>query len=355
MPIYDCVDGVARKVTKMYDGVDGVARNVAKVYSGVDNVARLCYTSGVKWYKYPCTLEERYRRVNCNLFDASKLLTECGWVEENGYLVGTAQSAHEKFGPKTDGIMSLEGIDTVSMSFRGYIPVEGKTGLYFAIVYDDGYVESLGGLKTTTEVFSTRSSDSNRKPKKLCLTYSNYNGICYIKDIQLEIGTTTTPYVPYQSETAWQNCVWDSEKEQAYIYLETGYSFSSKYGFTIPLQYKELFYFDKDVTLEDLQSLLVGYCNVDKTKVRKIVEVKNLSWQNDGTLLKILFVYEIREKTESYQVFVPEEEPIEELIVPENEFPGEGTLVDGSYDGPYYILSPDLTQDDYYYYTKEKL
>ena len=101
--------------------------------------------------------------------------------------------------------MSLEGIDVVSMSLSGYIPAEfeGKSGLYFAVVYDDDSYESLGGLKNTTPTFTTKSSNPNKKPKKLCLTYSNYSGICYIKDIQLEMGAAATEYEPYVTPIAY--------------------------------------------------------------------------------------------------------------------------------------------------------
>ena len=46
MPIYDSVNGVARRVVKMYDEVNGVAREVTKSYDSVNGVARLCHSSG---------------------------------------------------------------------------------------------------------------------------------------------------------------------------------------------------------------------------------------------------------------------------------------------------------------------
>ena len=44
--LYDGVNGVARKVTKMYDGVGGVARKVTKAYDGVNGVARQYFSDG---------------------------------------------------------------------------------------------------------------------------------------------------------------------------------------------------------------------------------------------------------------------------------------------------------------------
>lgn len=45
MPLYDGVNGVARKVVKFYDVVSRVARTVTKAYSGVNGVARQYYNS----------------------------------------------------------------------------------------------------------------------------------------------------------------------------------------------------------------------------------------------------------------------------------------------------------------------
>lgn len=47
MPLYESVNGVARKVVKMYDEVNGVAREVIKSYDSVNGVARLYHSSGI--------------------------------------------------------------------------------------------------------------------------------------------------------------------------------------------------------------------------------------------------------------------------------------------------------------------
>lgn len=47
--LYDSVNGVARKVTKLYDGVGGVARKVTKAYDGVDGVARQYFSSDITY------------------------------------------------------------------------------------------------------------------------------------------------------------------------------------------------------------------------------------------------------------------------------------------------------------------
>lgn len=55
MPIYDSVNGVARKVIKIYDSVGGVARSVTKSYDSVNGVARLSFSSrNAVWKKYSC-------------------------------------------------------------------------------------------------------------------------------------------------------------------------------------------------------------------------------------------------------------------------------------------------------------
>ena len=55
MPIYDSVNGVARKVDKMYDGVNGVARQTTKIYDSVDGVARQTFNGNIKpsgWFTF---------------------------------------------------------------------------------------------------------------------------------------------------------------------------------------------------------------------------------------------------------------------------------------------------------------
>ncbi len=72
MAIYDSVNGVARKVTKMYDDVNGVARAITKAYDGVNGVARLYFSSGVAWRKYSCdVISGFYEEMGSSPYDST--------------------------------------------------------------------------------------------------------------------------------------------------------------------------------------------------------------------------------------------------------------------------------------------
>lgn len=54
MALYDPVDGVYRKVSKIYDPVDGVYRKVKAAYDPVDGVHRKYFSSDARWQKWSC-------------------------------------------------------------------------------------------------------------------------------------------------------------------------------------------------------------------------------------------------------------------------------------------------------------
>ena len=142
-----------------------------------------------------------------NLFDASRIPKELetnGWKEENGYLVGEAQVLHDKYGTASKPFMSLEGCDTVTVSYRGYYEDaerEGTSGFHFRIVYEDGTNAPIAIMKSAEENSYSATSSLSKKAKSLCLTCSTINTKTYLKDIQVEVGTTATEYEPYKGHT----------------------------------------------------------------------------------------------------------------------------------------------------------
>ena len=133
-----------------------------------------------------------------NLFDSSKLLTAANWtVDENGVYSGRAFDLM-KVCSETNPYMTFSGIDQLTLSYYGRI-AEGQTpvGTYFMIVYDDGSKEHLASVGSTTETYYAKTTPAGKKPAALYFSYGNASGIEYLRDIQIEVGTTATAYEPY--------------------------------------------------------------------------------------------------------------------------------------------------------------
>ena len=78
--------------------------------------------------------------------------------------------------------------------------VSTRKALLFRVSYEDGTSESTGDHSTTLEkvVFTT---DANKIVRNISIGYAE-TGYFYIKDIQIEYGSTATPYEPFKG---WEN------------------------------------------------------------------------------------------------------------------------------------------------------
>ncbi len=138
-----------------------------------------------------------------NLFDSSQILKASGWTENNGVYSGQINNLYrlgdmiisQEFKPDTQYTLSY----TLANDENNiYADVNAR----FQFRYTDGTTSSPSNY-----VYTTISTDPLRwrvvarsaSGKTISALYTNYNhnGIIYLSDIQLQEGTTATPYVPY--------------------------------------------------------------------------------------------------------------------------------------------------------------
>lgn len=133
-----------------------------------------------------------------NLLDSSVLLEASGWVYENGYYCGAPSSLFSKYS-KSSGNSLFGGFlpnTQYTLSFKGYAEESNPNGtLGLVFYYSDGTTTSLK-IKEATEQPLSLTSTAGKTVVGLHATY-NFNYKTYLKDIQLEVGTTATPYTPY--------------------------------------------------------------------------------------------------------------------------------------------------------------
>ncbi len=147
-------------------------------------------------------------RYGKNLFDSSQLLAAKDWTETDGVYSGlpsylydiyrhdTGKSLFNDFTPNTQ----------YKISFTGYSDDENTMGsklLTFRFKYSDGTTEDVW-IKNNVETTYTLISTAGKTVVGLHMSYGQ-NPMCYVWDIQLEIGTTATPYEPYISPTTYQS------------------------------------------------------------------------------------------------------------------------------------------------------
>jgi hypothetical protein len=172
-----------------------------------------------------------------NIFNASKLLTASGWsVDENGVYSGNSGALRNAYPNATRPFMTFEGVDRLTLSFRGYF-AEGQTpaGLYFRFEYDDGSTET-SAVRDATDTYYSFTTKEGAIPKTLYFSYGNAGGMHYLRDIQIEVGTTATEYEPYKEPityTAGENGVVNGivgNGEGMTIFSESGVTISAEYN-----------------------------------------------------------------------------------------------------------------------------
>lgn len=142
-------------------------------------------------------------RCGKNLFDSSKLLLANGWTESNGVYSGLPGTLHNIYGPNVGSpiLSRFKPSTQYTLSFDAYAEItsDRPVGGTFMIYYDDG---SHNGkiINTSTMSRYTYTSDPGKTIVGLYISYG-HNVKTYIKNIQVEEGTTVTPYESYNGET----------------------------------------------------------------------------------------------------------------------------------------------------------
>ena len=127
---------------------------------------------------------------------------------EDGVASGKA-GAFEVFRHGINGLAFPKGVQ-LTMSVTAYTDAEQSTdgtGIYFAFLYTDGTNRSLSFFNNlTTPTRRTITSHADKTIDKIIMTYSSKNlNTWHLYDWQLEIGTSTTDFVPYDGSTTQVN------------------------------------------------------------------------------------------------------------------------------------------------------
>ena len=130
-----------------------------------------------------------------NLLDEAQLAEESGITYENGYYTGTRFAFHTAFSGGLPILPKFKENTRYTLSATGYNS-EATSNTQFVITYTDG----TQGILRFTEAEPTRKTITTTNGKtvaNIAISYGDKSSIIfYVKDIQLEEGTTETDYVP---------------------------------------------------------------------------------------------------------------------------------------------------------------
>lgn len=137
----------------------------------------------------------QYSTSGKNVFDEKLMLNATGWVlDSNGYYTGTTSNLRAYFN-SNQNIISFEENTRYTFSFIGY-----KTGATenarIRIYYTDNTYTDMSHINETTPTEKTIVSDENKTIKYMTIDYRTI-GVVFIKNFQIEKGTTKTLYEPY--------------------------------------------------------------------------------------------------------------------------------------------------------------
>ena len=87
---------------------------------------------------------------------------------------------------------------TKQITISGYVKCPVDKNYRFAVLYEDGTEASSYISSTGDYLYNSYTSDTSKKIKYVYLHYTNGSNEVYIKDVQIEEGSTATTYEPYQ-------------------------------------------------------------------------------------------------------------------------------------------------------------
>ena len=132
----------------------------------------------------------------CNLFDESQILNTNGFsINENGYYNG---SFYDWNGVRFSFDNAFKENTQYILSFNGYVT---DSAAIFLFNYTDG-TEGRCAIRATQAIDYTCTTEPNKTLSNITTTYGSGTNTVYVKNIQLEEGTTATAYTPY-----YANCV----------------------------------------------------------------------------------------------------------------------------------------------------
>ena len=191
---------MARSVVAYDEGVSN------KPWSSKNTVDKLCPSFTETGHIVLCEPVEGYplevtadpeaiavTRTGKNLFD------DVAFYQANGFTQKEDGTWYSKQTGKTIFTNSAYAPGSFTISYYGK-NASARKALLFRVSYEDGTSESTGDHSTTLEkvVFTT---DANKIVRSISIGYAE-TGYFYIKDIQIEYGSTATPYEPFKG---WEN------------------------------------------------------------------------------------------------------------------------------------------------------
>lgn len=148
---------------------------------------------------YPSEIENLEGK---NLFNENQLLEATGWTKNSeGYYTGTSGNLYAKFKLDAGGFhfaKSFKENTRYILSWTAYTS-SGTGNPRFRIYYTNNTYQDCTNWNYTTPTTMYTVSAANKTISKIIYTYGDNPGTIYIKDIQLEEGSTATPYAPYNS------------------------------------------------------------------------------------------------------------------------------------------------------------
>ena len=133
-----------------------------------------------------------------NLFDEVAFFNKWGFEQqESGLWYGTLFGGGIGAKPIFENSQHYPGVFTVSTF--GYHAETGKNAITYQLKYTDGTsTYSTGFPYETGPGYHSVSTDASKVVDTIYLTYGSAQAYCYLKDIQVEYGSTATPYEPFK-------------------------------------------------------------------------------------------------------------------------------------------------------------
>ena len=178
---------------------------------------------------------------NRNMFDESQFLNATGWTKDsNGFYTGNSRELNALYGYSSDGfIPSAKFKPNTQYTCSGIGKVADSVAFMNLIwVYDDDTREAISLPYSTTEAAFTGTSSAGKTVKKVAVGYISNYGTIYLKNVQVEEGTSKTDYIPYSNIcpiSGWTGAkinvdgvnVWDEVWEVGGLRSDTGADYNT--------------------------------------------------------------------------------------------------------------------------------
>lgn len=198
-PHEETVTGIGTSYTMTYKIIDPRAKYIRISFNTADTNVQLEKSSSDTAYA-PYTGEQiavAFPAQGKNLFDQSQLLQAQGWaLDSNGYYYGTWRSWHMKFVGGFPKQPTFVENTRYTISLYGYIN-SSTSNAYIRFNYTDGTYSSLA-INSMNPTRFTATSIEGKTVSYISGTFgSGVDNLLYIKDFQVEEGSTATSYEPY--------------------------------------------------------------------------------------------------------------------------------------------------------------